>query len=548
MLDLTFGRIDMKDLVFSLSLLFFSLVSFAQSLPEEKVYAHLSKSIMSTGESVQFKVMVSVKERGSDSKMAYAELVDRSGQSVVQVVFPIENGSGENYISIPNNLASDHYLFRVYTRISPYLGDHGIFNQFITIINPDLPPSSESASSKFKDISPLKPKTLNLKLPLLSTNAQFEIAQDIFPENQNSTLSISLRNPYLPEMAKGYFQGEIYKKPSQPKPLIPEPLGHIVHAKTVAANNDSTETYFLSSHGKQSILNSAKPSAEGDLFFELGALKDYDFLIAQSSNQEKQMDFSPQSPFAELEFVEGFAFPPLNLAEKDKPFLQQVITAGKTGNYFLEEQKTEFLPIATGFVADRTYLLDDYNRFENIEVTLKEYIPEVLVRRQSRKMVLKVQDKPLSALFKENPLVLIDAMPVFDVDRLGKFDPEKIEKVEILAREFFLNKDRFAGVVSFSSFENDFGGFELPENSLYLNYWTIQAGKKYASPHLVSLPIPPSFPDFRSTLYWNSTFNYSPDSIFHTSETPGIFELRISFQDEKGVWQFKSGEFKVDAD
>lgn len=531
-----------------LFILLISTGSKAQNLPEEKVYAHLSKSIMSTGESLHLKVLVKAGSENSASKMAYAELLDRFHQPVLQVILPLENGQGNNYLEIPNNLQSDHYLFRVYTRISPYLGEFGVFNQFITIINSQLPPSAESSTAQSSSISSRTGKPINLDVPLLATNTQFEVSPDLFKQGKNSSLSIALKNPYLPENLKGHFHREIYLTPSSPPNLIPEPLGHIVHAKTMDRVIDTTETYFLSSHGKQSVLNSSKPSLEGDLFFELGALKEYDFLIAQSSNQEKQLDFSPQSPFANLSFKKNFVFPPLVLEEKDKDFLQQIIIAGRTGSYYFEKEKSEFLPIATGFVADKTYHLDDYTRFESIEVTLKEYVPEVLVRKQQRKMVLKVQDKPLAAVFNENPLVLIDAMPVFEVDRLGKFDPEKIEKVEVLSREFFLNEDRFAGVVSFSSFENDFGGFELPENSLYLNYWTIQAEKKYLSLHLVQLPVAPNFPDFRTTLYWNTDFSTDPKTTFHTSQTTGIYELKHFYLDEDDDWQMQIGELTVEFD
>lgn len=535
----------MKKLIFACFFLLLTLRVEAQSLPQEAVYAHLSKDIAATGESIHFKVFIRANSQYSDSKIAYVELIDRNYQPVLQVIFPLEDGQSENYLDIPTNLQSDHYLFRVYTRISPYLGDLGVYNQFITIVNPEAPPSVESVSAKPFSFPSSSSKTPQFNLQPIGTNSSFEIQQNLLPQAPKTTLSISLKNPYLTETSRGYFHSEIYQNINATKRLIPEPFGHIVYARTMDTDIDTTETYFLSSHGKQSVLNSSKPSLGGDLFFELGALKEYDFLIAQSSNQDKQLDFSPQSPFANLSFKNEFNFPPLVLEEKDKAFLQQVILAGRTGGYFFEEEKNEFMPIATGFVADKIYKLDDYTRFENIEVTLKEYVPEVLVRRQQRKMILKVQDKPLAAVFEENPLVLIDAMPVFDVDRLGKFDPQKIEKLEVLSREFFLNKDRFAGVVSFISFENDFGGFDLPENSLYLNYWTIQAGKKYMSPHLVQQPVSPNIPDFRTTLYWNTDFHKAAESLFYTSQTSGKYEIKQSFINEKGDWQLQIGEFSV---
>ncbi|MBW3467145.1 hypothetical protein [Arthrospiribacter ruber] len=538
----------MKKLIVLILHLFICLSSAAQVLPEEKVFAHLSKKILVTGENLHFSVMARSENAPSPSAMAYAELIDRTNQPVAQVIIPLEQGFAENQLEIPSHLPSDHYLFRVYTRISPYLGEQGIFNQFITVIHPSLPPDTSQPVRNMQLETRQSRKKIDLDLTTTPTSGTFNIPFGLGPKLSKSSLSISLKNPYLSEELQGYFYNEVYQKISQPARLIPEPLGHIVHARTPMHQSDTSETFFLSSHGTQSILNSAKPSPQGELFFDLGALRDFNFLLVQSANQEKQLDFNPQSPFLNIPFHTEFGFPQLSLEEKDREFLQKLLLAGRSENYYMESEKQAFLPIATGFVADKTYLLDDYNRFENMEVTWKEYIPEVLVRRQSRKLVLRVLDKPLSAVFRENPLVLIDAMPVFEIDRLGKFDPQNFEKIEILAREFFLNQDRFAGVISITSFENDFGGFELPENSLYLNYWPVQATKKFISPHLVKLPVPPNFPDFRSLLYWNADVEGQMEQQFQSSMTPGVYEIVISGIMENGDFEIHVDEFRVEED
>ncbi|WP_051394788.1 hypothetical protein [Indibacter alkaliphilus] len=531
-----------------LSLIIFFLICLAiqsQTLPNESVHVHVSKSLLITGESIRFRTWVQSETGPAFSKIAYAELIDRNSNAVAQVIFPLENGSGENYLLIPNTLESDHYIFRVYTRTSPYLGQEGIYNQFVTIINPKLPPGQAADQVTKNTYSSIEHSFKTIDLIETGISTSFDLPLDNFPKSEKNTFSIAFKNPFLPKNQKGFFRKEIYQHISQVNNLIPEPYGHIIHAKTLDYPIDTTETFFLSSHGNQSVLNSSKPDMERNLYFELGPLKDYNFLIAQSEKQEKQLNFSPQSPFAAFEFKNDFHFPTLILEEKDKELLQKLIVAGKSESYFTEEEIQEFLPIATGFVADRTYLLDDYTRFENLEVTLKEYVPEVLVRRQSRKMVLKVLDKPTAGVFQENPLVLIDAMPIFDVDKFGKMDPKGLKKLEVLSREFFLNKDRFAGVVSFSSFENDFGGFELPENALYLNYWPVQAPKKYISPHLIKIPKPDHFPDFRTKLYWSSDFDIHTQKTFYASRVHGEFELVYSYFDENGTWQQIRGTLNV---
>ena len=62
-------------------------------------------------------------------------------------------------------------------------------------------------------------------------------------------------------------------------------------------------------------------------------------------------------------------------------------------------------PIVVGFDEDRIYNLDDYTRFETFEITLREYVPEVMVRRQNKKALLKVLNKPLGTVFNGQDIV-----------------------------------------------------------------------------------------------------------------------------------------------
>jgi hypothetical protein len=533
---------DMKkiDLIlFAIILINFSGIVSAQTPVNEIVSAHVSKNIVVAGENVWFSVLATGVDKKIYSKIAYAELVDKNGQAVAQTILNLEAGSSEGYLKIPPQLNSDHYLFRCYTRISPFGENPGVFNQFITVINPNKPPKKLN-SPNLNDKYGFKKPALAEVSSLNQINQNSEVTIPL-PESKISnpfSISISLKNPYLPESFQGYSDRRIYKKPLNPENIVPEPFGHIIWAKNLNPEIDTTETFFLSAHGGQSILISAKPNEKGDLFFELGALKDYDFFIIQSSNIEKQLNLTPKSPFLEFEFQDDFVFPDLVIEEKDKPFLQDLITSSQVTSYFYEVTSSEFNPVVAGFLADRTYYLNDYNRFDNISTTLKEYVPEVWVRKQEKKTLFKVLNNPLNSVFEENPLIIIDAMPVFDADALAEFDPKNIERLDVLTREFLLNEDKFSGVISFYSFENDFGGFELPEQALYFNYPEIQKPRKLSSPHFNNNFEDPNFPDFRTTLYWNYQGTSSDKLLFYTSEIKGEYEALISTIGESGNVEF----------
>ncbi len=172
---------DMKKIV----LILFALISVnytgivsAQTPANEIVSAHVSKNIAVAGESVWFSVLATGVDKKIYSKIAYAELVDKNGQAVAQTIINLEAGSSESYLEIPTQLNSDHYLFRCYTRISAFGENSGVFNQFITVINPNKPPK--------------KPNSRNLndkygfKKPALAEVSRLD------PISQNSEVTIPL--------------------------------------------------------------------------------------------------------------------------------------------------------------------------------------------------------------------------------------------------------------------------------------------------------------------------------------------------------------------
>lgn len=513
----------------------------------ESVKAHVSKNIAVAGETIWFSLNVQMpKSQYPNSKIAYVELINREGQPVTQSIHALESGVNEGYIEIPDQLESDHYLLRFYTRISPILNENGVFNQFITIINPEksprnFPSKELSENYSFTDFKDQTDHKIDIKI---KEEFAYEIPENL--KNKTISISVSVLNPFLPEALQGHIDGRIYQKLSSDQPLIPEPFGHIIAAKNLNQKIDTTETFFISAHGRQSVVVSSKSNLNGDLYFELGAFKDYSFLVAQSSDQDNQLNFSPTSPFIPFEFNEDFVFPSLQLKPIDKDFLMDLILSSQVTSYFYPSANTKVAPVITGFLPDITYLLDDYTRFDDVETTLREYVPEVWVRKQAKKTLFKVLNTPLNDVFRENPLILIDAMPVFDADALAAFNPIKIKKLDVITREFSFNKDKYSGVISFTSFDNDFGGYELPDKALYLNYPEVQKSKKLQSPHFNIDLKDPSFPDFRTSLIWIQNSKLAESLKIHASEIKGEYEILLSVMEDDGELKFYRSFMRVE--
>ena len=481
----------------------FAFPSLSQSVNglKEQVFFHTPKTLYFSGDKIWFEAQVSLGTQPSSSQVLYAELVDRNSNSIAHVKVPLQAGKAVNFISISDQIASDHYLLRVYTRISPYLDlNQGVAQQLVTVINPKIPPKEATSSSRI-DLPSSKSFTKGSRVDF-STSA---------PANSTRLASgISIANAFLQEEQKQWSSDQVYSSIVQ-RPLLPELFGHLIQAKV--ASRDTALTYFLSLHGTKSALFTDHIDADGLLTFDAGGLRHWDRLIVQLENGSEMAGLEVISPLIKTAFHPNFKFPELSLAQEDLPYLQSLLKATVVQQAYLEEANQDFLEVVTGFVADYSYGLDDYTRFEDVETILKEYVPSVAVRLKDKKKTFRLLNEADKSVFDSNPLILVDAMPVFDSDLLAAFNPKFLQRLEVLNREFYLNDRTYPGVLSFSSYANNFGLFPLAPAARFFDYPGLRPSLILDKGQFQSPASASRIPDWRTVLYWGPSGDVSKTSL-----------------------------------
>lgn len=475
---------------------------FGQKVPQpaEAVSFHVSKTLYVVGEKIWFDAKVTSGQNPSPSQVLYAELVDRFSNSVAHTKVPLEKGEALNFLLLSSSIPSDHYLLRLYTRISPYLdSNQGIAQQYVTVINPKIPPkkTGSPAPSEQAMIAPVS-GGLQVSNSNPKTGEVFSISKS---EDHGKILAagISIANPYLDQEHQPIASADLYSSIDN-RPLLPELFGHIVVAKV--PQPDTTLTYFLSLHGKQSALFTDRVDSNGQILFDAGGLSHWNRLIIQLENGAEMEGLEIVSPVIKSKFKPDLKFPTLSIPASDLPFLAQLQKSAAVESYYVESYKLDSLDVVTGFVADYTYSLDDYTRFETVETVIREYVPSVGIRTKEKKKEFRLIDEAGNAVFDSNPLILMDAMPVFDSDLLTGFNPKFISKLEILNREFYLNERAYPGVLSFSSYSNNFGLFPLAPSARFFDYPGLQPLINLDRAQFEKPSIGGKFPDFRTVLFW----------------------------------------------
>lgn len=119
---------------------------------------------------------------------------------------------------------------------------------------------------------------------------------------------------------------------------------------------------------------------------------------------------------------------------------------------------------------DRTYLLDDYTRFPTMEEVIREFVFEAKARKNGSDFRLYVLNLPYRIYFDEAPLILLDGVPVKDVNKVMQLDPLKLKKIEIVGRKYYFGNAIFPGIISFFSYNGDLGGYTLPASAMVKDY------------------------------------------------------------------------------
>lgn len=192
-----------------------------------------------------------------------------------------------------------------------------------------------------------------------------------------------------------------------------------------------------------------------------------------------------------------------------------------------------YLPVPADTVAfygraDERYRLDDYTRFPSLEEVMREYVPGVLVRKRKDGFHFMVVDRPHHINLQENPLTLLDGLPIFDLNQLMAFDPLKIKTLDVMASRYFLGPQVYDGLVSYRTYKGDLGGYPLSTHALLEEYETLQVPREFYAPRYDTEAQQRSrLPDLRNLLYWNPTINLAgnkPQTLdFFTSDQAGRY-------------------------
>jgi hypothetical protein len=135
-------------------------------------------------------------------------------------------------------------------------------------------------------------------------------------------------------------------------------------------------------------------------------------------------------------------------------------------------------------------------------------------------------------LFDTPPFLLVDGVMVKDPSVIAGFDPEIVEKIDVIRVNYYVGDYLFTGIVNVITKAGDFSSVPLPDYAIRMPYRVIDPVYSFVSPDYSTVQMKRNrIPDFRNTLYWNPSIKPDKEGKagveFWTSDFVTDYEVNI---------------------
>ena len=314
--------------------------------------------------------------------------------------------------------------------------------------------------------------------------------------------------------------------------FVPEYKGHIIYAKVTSVKNGlpaADVVAYLSVPGSRVQLYNSKSDSSGMVRFYTKDFYGPNEIVLQTSATDSVYKIEPVDPFSNK--FSPMDLHGIHLSEAMKGIISDYNVSMQVQNSFVGDRLKQYdgpLIDSNAFFGDPDiqYMLDNYTRYSTMEEVLREYVYEVLVRRQKENFHLIVTDVD-NQIFLDGPLTLINGIPVFDPNKVIKYDPLKVRRIGIVKRKYFYGPSIFNGILNFVTYQPD-PSILSDLKPVVLEYEGMQYQREFYSPvYETQDQISSRLPDFRNVLFW------SPD--VHTN-AQGKAQINFFSSDLKGKY------------
>jgi len=348
-------------------------------------------------------------------------------------------------------------------------------------------------------------------------------------KNANAETDEALDNLMLTQGWRRFQWSQVIENKPTAFNFLPEYKGHIVTAKIVNSQTGSPANGVLTYMGVPGKRVQVYASLSDSLGHLLYSTKDFygpgEIVVQTNSMIDTNYRIDILSPFSEqyskttvpeFEFVNGTQ----NALQVHSQGIQVLnIYSGNNIKRYYDPHVDSSAFYGKPY---KVYKLDDFTRFTTMEEDLREYVSEDNITQSKGRFHIKVLND--RGFLDGDPLVILDGVPIFDINKIFGVDPLKVNKLEVIRERFYYGPSGQEGIFSFTTYKGDLGGVELDPKAVVIDYEGLQLHRQFYSPVYDSETQAASrIPDFRNLLYWTPTVNTDGKASFYTADQAGKY-------------------------
>ena len=323
------------------------------------------------------------------------------------------------------------------------------------------------------------------------------------------SLSLSNRDGIIPpdNTSIGAFMGAAASA-AQAAAELPEYEGEIIRGRIAGATTDEIEglkgrSAFISVPTEKSDLYSSVVDNDGMIKFVTNNIYGTKEMVCEiEDNDLARCHIELISPFVSPKLK---GIPALQMAPSIKEDLQRRGLSVQLCRSFSADTLASLMPIRENPLIPSydaiEYKLDDYKRFPVMRELFIEFINEIKVRRVDGKEQLKVKthlEERVSLFDKNNSLIMVDGIPVFDHSQVIEYDPLLVESVVVYPYKYYTGWRSFCGMANFVTYKKNLPGIKFNDGVRVVQF----KGCSYPMAFTCQ-EIGEDFPDYRELLYWH---------------------------------------------
>jgi len=468
------------------------------------------------------------------SKFIDVSIIDRTGIEKAIVTLLNREGRFSGYIEVPKEIRSDFYFLdcsiKGVSTKSPVLP--------IMIIHPAYPPLACQIIDQTPSSSPTDASETIIISGRKIYPVRGEVKFDVTGVAELNDISV---NVVRDDMLSGYADSIITRYDlfaSHPAKGDIEAEGHQVIARVLSIETGLPVKgigVYASIMGHQANMSYEISNAIGEIKFLFSPVLNETRIVF--SVPEKEANRVKVEMVDEAIAHEPIIFPCLQLRQEMRDDIEErLLNVSVMKQYALNEIKQgdgiEFDTTDFYGKPDARYLLDNYVRFPDMKEILFEFVPEARVKKATTDsgFIIEVLNDPYKRYFNESAMVMLDGVPIQNVNELLEFDPLKLKSIDVMSRLYYLGDIHLNGIVNYKSYSKDLAGFTLtPAEVIYpfrgAQFFPVPRFFKHQALRKNGLP------DFRNLLFRdigsNGNLRQQSNLIFSASDSKGNFKVII---------------------